>query len=357
MANKYLNTFQTVAQYEEYIAGSVDQYPNIAYVEATDSVYVLEEEHIPVFSIKVMDEWGTEYSDGGTFEGDGEQQDDLYVEGYLDGQRISVDDFSVAGNNDLSFRDSVAYYIASLPYGYDNTYNYTITATCQEQTVTFSLTYVQASTPSFDYSISVSHVEEGHVEEGGELVPNEGYWVELTDEYDSVVQEPFDGDFVVECSGEGYFTYNFDRDYIGGVDGMFTFDGAEDGDTITISYVRDGTTLASSNFVASVSSGGDYRLVLSTCNPEGDVNNICETQGFCSDSDYYVILLNQGELVNHTDQLVTYYSIAYGENITPSLDGGGSCVWQCSSFDPSIEVVVCYDSNNNIIAYLETSCE
>ena len=350
MANKYLNTFQTVAQYEEYIAGSVDQYPNIAYVEATDSVYVLEEEHIPVFSIKVLDGLGDEYSDGATIEGDGETLDFLYVEGYLDGEQISTDDFSVTANNGLVFTDETTRYQAELPYGYDSTYNYTITATCSGQTVTFSLTYVQASTPSFDYSISVRDVEEG-----GELVPNEEYWVELTSELEYTEQEPFDGDFVVECSGEGYFNYNFDRDDIGGVDGTLTFDGAEDGDTITISYVQNGVTLASASYVASVSSGGDYRLVLSTCTDptEGDW---CIRQGFCSDSDYYLVLMNGDTIATYDGQTVEYE--AFGETYHPQLidPSAGTCVWQCSSFDPSITEVVCYDSDMNQIATLETSC-
>lgn len=99
-----------------------------------------------------------------------------------------------------------------------------------------------------------------------------------------------------------------------------------------------------------------YSLILSTCDPEGDVSNICETQGFCSDSDYYVILLNRGELVNHTDQLVEYYSIAYDETIQPQLVDS-YCVWQCSAFDPSIEEIACYDSDMNQIATLLTSCE
>ena len=210
----------------------------------------------------------------------------------------------------------------------------------------------------YDYYITVlDQRTDNLVEEGGELYVGMDYWIELKAESGDDPTEPFDGEFVMTCQNSPDFYFDVERDDEGGVDGTLRFDGAEDGDTITISYVQNGETLASASYVASVSSGGDYRLVLSTCNPEGDVNNICETQGFCSDSDYYVILLNQGELVNHTDQLVTYYSIAYGENITPSLDGGGSCVWQCSSFDPSIEVVVCYDSNNNIIATLETSCE
>ena len=164
--NKYLNTFSTQAEYEEYIAGDVDQYPNIAFVEATSEVYILDEEPEPVFSLIVTDQWGTEYSDGGTFEGDGEQQDYLYVYGYLDGQQITSDDFSVAANNDLVFSDGTRYYQAALPYGYGNTYNYTITATCSGQTVTFNLTYVQQGAPSVALNLVLSLCQD----------PSEGDW-------------------------------------------------------------------------------------------------------------------------------------------------------------------------------------
>ena len=253
MANKYLNTFSTVAEYEQYIAGSVDQYPNIAYIEETDSLAVIGEEHVPVFSIKVLDGWGEEYSDGATIEGDGEQ-DYLYVEGYLDGELITVNDFSVSSDN-LSFASNgLTQYNAELPYGYDNTYNYTITATCSGQTVTFSVTYVQPATPveEYDYYITVlDQMAYNLVEEGGELYVGMDYWIELKAESGDDPTEPFDGEFVMTCQNSPDFYFDVERDDEGGVDGEMYFLNSVDGNTITISYVQDGVTIASSTFVAS----------------------------------------------------------------------------------------------------------
>lgn len=100
-----------------------------------------------------------------------------------------------------------------------------------------------------------------------------------------------------------------------------------------------------------------YSLILSNCNPEGDVSNICETQGFCSDSDYYVILMNGDTIATYEGQTVEYE--AFGETYHPQLidPSAGTCVWQCSAFDPSITELVCYDSDMHPIATLQTSCE
>lgn len=97
--------------------------------------------------------------------------------------------------------------------------------------------------PESSYSIEVSDVEEG-----GELEMDGSYWVELHS--DGVqVEEPFDGEFRVQYSGDEWFEYEFERDDTGGVDGTLQIHGGEVGDGITITYVQDGVTLASSSYV------------------------------------------------------------------------------------------------------------
>lgn len=100
-----------------------------------------------------------------------------------------------------------------------------------------------------------------------------------------------------------------------------------------------------------------YSLILSTCDPEGDVSNICETQGFCSDSNYFLVLMDGDNIATYDGQYAQYEVL--GDTIVPNLidPTAGTCVWNCSSFDPSITEVVCYDSDMNQIATLETSCE
>lgn len=101
----------------------------------------------------------------------------------------------------------------------------------------------------------------------------------------------------------------------------------------------------------------DYSLILSNCDPEGDVSNICETQGFCSDSDYYLVLMNGDTIATYEGQTVEYET--WGETYHPQLidPSAGTCVWQCTVIDPSITEVVCYDGNHNTLATLQTSCE
>lgn len=152
MANKYLNTFSTQADYEEYIAGDVDHYPNIAYIESTSSVMILDEEPEP------------------------EEYD---------------------------------YYITVLDQRADNL-----------------------------------------VEEGGELYADRDYWIELKAESGVDPTEPFDGEFVMTCQNSPDFYFDIYRDYDGGVDGEMYFGNSVEGETITISYVQDGVTIASSTFVA-----------------------------------------------------------------------------------------------------------
>lgn len=100
----------------------------------------------------------------------------------------------------------------------------------------------------------------------------------------------------------------------------------------------------------------EYSLVLSTCSDpsEGDW---CIKQGFCGDNDYFVLLMDGDTIATYDGQTVEYES--WGETYHPQLidPSAGTCVWLCSAIDPSIEEVVCYDSDNNIIATLETSCE
>lgn len=99
----------------------------------------------------------------------------------------------------------------------------------------------------------------------------------------------------------------------------------------------------------------EYSLVLSKCSDpsEGDW---CITQGFCDDSDYYVILMDGDSIATYDGQTVEYES--FGETYHPQLidPSAGTCVWFCSAIDPSITEVVCYDSDMHPIATLETSC-
>lgn len=152
--NKWINTFSTQAEYEEYIAGDVDQYPNIAFVESTNSVMILDEEPEP-------------------------EEYDYYI-------------------------------------------------TVRQQT---------SDVPT---------------EEGGELYDGKDYWIELKAESGDDPQEPFDGEFVMTCQDSPDFYFDVDRDDEGGVDGEMYFGKSVEGETITISYVQDGVTLASASYVASV---------------------------------------------------------------------------------------------------------
>ena len=99
----------------------------------------------------------------------------------------------------------------------------------------------------------------------------------------------------------------------------------------------------------------EYSLVLSKC-PDPSEGDWCITQGFCDDNDYYAILMNGDSIATYDGQTVEYELL--GETYHPQLidPSAGTCVWQCSSFDPSITEVVCYDSDMNQIATLETSC-
>lgn len=352
--NKWINTFSTQAEYEEYIAGDVDQYPNIALITATNEIKVIGEEHVPVFSITVYGEDNIELSDGDTINGYGDYPSSVTIEGFMDGETIVTDNYSVSANNGLTFQPndggSPIYYIAELPAGYDNTYEYTITATCSGQSVTFNLTYVQ---PEMEYSIAVSELGGDTIYEYGQLVEGNTLWLQLLAN-GNPMQEPFDGNFVVECQDAPFFQYDYDRDSEGGVDESLVFSNAIDGSEITISYVQDDVTLASSTYYASVQN--NYSLILSYCNPEGNVDNICITQGFCSDSDYYLVLMDGDTIALYDGQTVEYES--WGETYHPQLidPSAGTCVWLCSAFDPSITEVNCYDDGGNLIATLNTYC-
>lgn len=154
--NKWINSFSTQAEFEEYIAGEVDQYPNISFIEATSEVYILESEPEP-------------------------------------------------------------------------------------------------EPEEYDYYISVrQQISEYPTEEGGELYDGMDYWIELKAESGDDPVEPFDGEFVMTCQNSPDFYFDVDRDDEGGVDGEMYFGNSVEGETITLSYVQDGVTIASSTFVASV---------------------------------------------------------------------------------------------------------
>lgn len=242
--NTRMNSFDTIEGYQTYLAGEGVAFPNFAYLVETDSLAVIGEEHVPVFSLMVTDQWGTEYSDGGTIEGDGDQNY-LYVYGYLDGQQISSDDFSLTANNGLVFSDGITYYQAELPYGYGSTYNYTITATCGEQTVTFSLAYVQPETPAVGLSLVLSFC-----------------------------QDLSDGDW-------------------------------------------------------------------------------CITQGFCDDSDYYILLMNGDIVQDYGGEVVSY--VCRGNVIQPTLVDNGKAIWHVEEFDSSISSINCTMGDGQVIV-LDTSC-
>lgn len=99
-----------------------------------------------------------------------------------------------------------------------------------------------------------------------------------------------------------------------------------------------------------------YSLVLSKC-PDPSEGYWCITQGFCSDGDYYLVLMNGDTIATYDGQTVEYES--WGETYHPQLidPSAGTCVWQCTVIDPSITEIVCYDSDIHPIATLQTSCE
>lgn len=99
-----------------------------------------------------------------------------------------------------------------------------------------------------------------------------------------------------------------------------------------------------------------YSLILSVCQDPED-GDWCVKEGFCGDNDYYAILMNGDSIATYDGQTVEYEAL--GETCHPQLidPSAGTCVWQCSAYDPSITEVVCYDSDMNQIATLQTSCE
>ena len=255
----------------------------------------------------------------------------------------------MVGNNDIVFEpdeDNVLFFRAMLPTTPD-TYSYTLTATCNGQTVEFSFDYTLNATV---YRIIARNPEDEDFDENLDTITLDS-WLKLQYEVGDDVWDDVYEDY-------GYYTWSSNwadlvSDNMGGVDCYVEGGDLQEGDNVSITCSKDGTELITSYFTYVYESS--YSLVLSTTNPEGDASNISETQGFCSDSDYYVILLERGQLIYATDQFVEYNES--GDIITPSLDGSGWCVWQCLQYDPSISEIVCYDGNHNTLATLQTSCE
>ena len=95
-------------------------------------------------------------------------------------------------------------------------------------------------------------------------------------------------------------------------------------------------------------------LVLSFCQDLSD-GDWCITQGFCDDSDYFVILMQGDSIVPYDGQYVEYE--LNGITKQPSLeDPSAGCVWHVNEFTSSITEVNCYDGNGDLIASLNTSC-
>ena len=341
--NKYLNTFATLAEYNAYMAGNVVSYPNFAYIEATDEVVKVLEEPVE-FSIEV-EVYGTTISDGDTYDGGTEGGEELLVYGYINGNAIEASEFSVACNN-LSFseaRDGWAY-DSYLPSN-SGTYNYTITATCNDQTVTFSFTYdVQGIPQPVDYRIVLDNDEESDLIEDYNMV-------KLQCTYDNETWED-----VMEGDEPSYFWNCSDgqisSDDIGGVDATWITNGdpsIEDGKDIYISvYDANSEMIAEVTFYYSVQS---KELILTT-DPSDPYGYISE--GFCDDTSYYVVLCQGGMPLVYDGERVEYE--CDGQTYQPSLYDPEYCIWSISSFDPSISEVVCYDAFGGIIATLQTSC-